>query len=134
MNSKVLCFQIENVLQKLIKIAKIAHYHFLRKEALLILAPGAKAVRYVDELLWKEPLEGFLPHTTACEKCQDLIVITEKDENLNKASFAINLTAGIPKSQFLTIYDFADIDKKALFEKKAKAYKDLSFLVEERPS
>ena len=134
MTGKVLCFQIETVAQKLIKIAKITHYHFLKKEPLLIWAPSAKAVQYVDKLLWEEPLEGFLPHKTANEECQELIVITEKDENLNKAAFVINLTAGVPKSHFSTIYDFSETDKRALFEKKAKSYKDLGFLVEERPS
>ena len=130
MKPKAIFFKIENVAQKLTRIIRIAHYHFLRKEALLILAPNEKAVKYVDELLWKEPIEGFLPHKVATENCSDILVITEKAQNLNNAIFAINLCPQMPLQGFSQVYDFAEKEKRVVFEKKSLQYQKLGYDIE----
>ena len=135
MKPKVIFFQIENTAQKLIKIASMAHYHFLNKEPLLLLAPSPKAVEYVEALLWQEPPEGFLPHEVSEIATDELIVITEKEQNLNKANYLLNLCVEMPAFSFgfKVTYDFEEKNRRAAFEKKYKSYRDKGYAIESQP-
>ena len=86
--TRVIFFPVKNTQIKLQKLARAARYHFFRKEHFLLQVPDKKAADYVDELLWKLPAEGFLPHAQAHETTEEFVVITEKKKILTTRSLS----------------------------------------------
>lgn len=134
-NSRVIFFQVNDALSKLKKIVEMAHYHFVRKEHLLIFVEEEKSEKFVDDLLWKEPNTSFLPHSVSDGPSNDLIVITKSKNNVNNAKVAFNLC---PTALFLplkTIYEFEDLTapvKKNLSIQRFDVYKKAGLLIEAR--
>lgn len=92
---------------KLTKIVEIAQEYFEKKEPLLIKVPHKEAIEYIDLLLWRHPIESFLPHAIKDTPCDDLIVITSSDNNPNSARTIFNLTSHpIEDEFFIRIYEF----------------------------
>ena len=111
--------------------------HFERKEKLLIKVENDRALHYVDDLLWRLPKEGFLPHSTSEKEIDDFIVITKSSKNLNKANHQLNLCAEIIDldKSYKIIYEFDDSlsdKKKALSKKRYHLYKEANFLIESK--
>lgn len=98
-------------------------------ERVMIATPSQAASNFIDEFLWKQPKEGFLPHLCPTAPCDDPIIISNKSTNLNKAQVLINLCSGVSPiaDQFTVVYelwDETDADKKLLSEKKFNAYRN----------
>ena len=135
LKTKVILFKIIEPKSKLLKIIQTSYHHFSRKEKLLIRCPDEMSMRFVDDLLWKEPKESFLPHIATLEKSNDFICITKSIENLNDARFLINLNPDFLDidSDFKTIYDFDDnttVVKKEKSQKRIDYYRSLNYQIE----
>ena len=104
---RVFLIQANKNIAKLTKIVEIAHEYFEKKEPLLIKVPHKEAIEYVDLLLWRHPIESFLPHAVKDTPCDDLIVITSSSNNPNSARTIFNLTSEPIKDEFfIRIYEF----------------------------
>jgi len=104
---RVFFIQASKNIVKLTKIVEIAQEYFEKKEPLLIKVPHQEAIEYVDLLLWKYPIESFIPHVVKDTPCDDLIVITSSRENPNNARTIFNLTSDpIEDEIFIRIYEF----------------------------
>ena len=122
--NKVLFFQIKDIKIKLIRIIQTAMHHFEKKENFLIRVADEASFKFVDELLWRLPQEGFLPHIVSEEKCEDYIVITKSKENLNNSHFLFNLSQEIIDldTSYKIIYDFDDFTSLKKQEKSKKRF------------
>lgn len=96
--------------EKLSKICEIVHYHFLQKISLLIAVPSKEAANFVDDLLWKEPNDSFIPHEISDKQTKALISITTEQQNLNDAKALLNLCPSVNPivEQFEKVYEFFD--------------------------
>jgi len=135
MAQKVIFLQINKPAQKILKISQAALYHFQKKMPLCFLAPNDIAQKYVDELLWKEPLLSFVPHVSAKDPTTELIVISTEMKNQNQASHIFNLTTIALEWQdnMHIIYEFDDQttpEKKALSQIKYKQYRHKNCIIE----
>ena len=135
LKNKVIFFQIKNVKAKLIKLVQTAMHHFEKKEKLLIQVSDEASLNYVDELLWKVPIEGFLPHVVSEKSVDDFIVITKTQENLNKSPYLFNLSQEIIDldTSYKIIYDFDDYTSSKKQEKSKKrfeVYRQAGFKIE----
>ncbi len=136
----IVFFQVASPQDKLKKLCAVAWEHFNQKERLLILAPDLKARNFVDELLWRLPLESFLPHLATDMPCQEFIVITTSLDNLNDAPYLFNLRpTPLPISStekkwslegIKKIYEFDELsppEKRASCETRYRAYKEAGY-------
>jgi len=133
MNHKVIFFEIKRSFQKLDKIIGAAHYHYKSSHRLLILSPNEKATSFIEDLLWKEPKESFLPHNM---DENDLILISHNRDLLKKPiHYIFNLTdffldLSLPER---TIYEFDDItneDKKKIVKEKFQFYHKKNYQIQ----
>lgn len=132
---RVIFFQIQTPADKPACLVRIVRRHFLHLEPILIIAEEEKALSYVDELLWKQPSESFLPHAIVEEAAEERIAITKVKKNLNQARYAFNLcpTPLLIEGPFRTIYEFEDLtspNKKILSQMRYDAYKQAKYLIE----
>lgn len=100
----------------------------LKKKRSLIAVPNLDAANYLDELLWKEPEESFIPHLIATEPCEEIVVISTIHSNFNRAEALINLCPEISpiSDQFELIFDLEDStspEKAKLSAERKAAYK-----------
>ena len=135
--TRVVFFQVHDVLTKLKKIVETTQFHFERKEPFLILVEDAKAQNFVDELLWKQPETGFLPHLATDDPSTEKVTITKTKKNLNEARFVFNLcsTPLFIEGPFKIIYEFEDLtapSKKNLSTLRFDAYKQAGLSIEAR--
>jgi len=133
--NRVIFFQIKDVKTKLVKLVQTAMHHFEKKQKLLIQVSDDASLNYVDELLWKVPIESFLPHVVSDKRIDDFIVITKLQENLNKSLYLFNLSQEIVDldTSYKIIYDFDDYtsDKKQEKSKKRfEVYRQAGFKIE----
>lgn len=122
---KVIFIPVKDVVTKLRKIAEIATEHLERKEPLLILVPDQAALEFVDELLWKLPEEGFLPHPSS------LIQIATKPHDAS-ALFNLRPLAYLDKPPFKTIYeleDYTSSERLQLSKQRYAAYRALDYSI-----
>lgn len=105
---------------------------FYKNKKILIAVATNEAAIYIDQLLWKQPEESFLPHVVSKSAVNDRVVITTAQANLNQAEVLINLCSDTPSNfkAYQTIYELMDLthpEKKALSEKRLAAYKAAGF-------
>jgi DNA polymerase IIIc chi subunit len=116
---KVIFISVKDVLSKLRRITEIATEHLEKKEPLLILVPDQAALEFVDELLWKLPEDGFLPHPSSL-----LQIATEPHDAA--ALFNLKPSAFLGKNSFKTIYeleDYTSSERLQLSKQRYAAYK-----------
>lgn len=134
MNMRVIFLQTKDNRLKVLKLVQIAHYHFQKSESFLFIAENTKSANYVDELLWKVPSIGFLPHEIESSKSKEKIIITTKKENLNQAKFVFNLCpTPLLWDNLKILYEFEDLThpgKQLLSRKKYEAYKERKYFIE----
>jgi DNA polymerase IIIc chi subunit len=135
--TRVVFFQVSENAAKLNRIVETAHFHFEKKEHLLILVEDEKSQKFVDELLWKLPSTSFLPHSISDTPSNDRIVISKVKKNINEARVAFNLcsTSLLIEDSFRIIYEFEDLtapNKKNLSSQRFDSYKQAGFLIEAR--
>ena len=97
--------QLDAVLPRLLeKILAAGHRVVLR-------CPDEERLQRVDELLWREPAEGFLPHAagTTDETAAELpVYLTTQPENPTQADVLVRL-AGAPADDFAQYLRVVDI-------------------------
>lgn len=135
--TRVVFFQVHDTGKKLQKIIETAQFHFEKKEPFLILVEDAKAQVFVDELLWKQPETGFLPHIATDNPSKELVVIAKTKKNINEASVVFNLcpTPLFIEGPFKIIYELEDLttpSKKNLSTLRFDAYKQAGISIESR--
>ena len=135
--TRVVFFQVHDIATKLQKIVETAQFHFEKKESFLILVEDAKAQSFVDELLWKQPETGFLPHIATDDSSIEKVVIAKIKNNVNKASVVFNLcpTPLFIEGPFKIIYEFEDLttpSKKNLSTVRFDAYKQRGLSIASR--
>lgn len=141
MNATAVCVTFYQVLdnpQKVALICQTSESLFRQKKKLLILTPNFPATQYIEELLWRLPPEGFLPHVVADTATAEWIAISLQQEvNVNKAPYLFNLRQEAVEQQLASqgiqeIYEFwdeTDPQKKANASKKWSDYESRGFLV-----
>lgn len=125
--TKINLFAVKSNGEKFYHLARISHDHFDKKSPLLIFAPKA-ALKYVDDLLWSYPKNGFLPHALHDEK--SLISITDREELLTHAQSIFNLSLEPIKGAHFQVYEFEDQtsqDKLEASKKRLTHYKEQGF-------
>ncbi len=135
--TRVVFFLVKDINTKLLKIVKAAQYHFSKKEHLLIQVADDNAAQYIDDLLWKVPDTGFLPHIQSQDLTEEYIVITKTKKNLNHARFVFNLcpTPLLFEESYQIIYELEDLttpNKQMLSRKRFEAYKQVHYILESR--
>lgn len=119
MKAKVIFLEVKKNQEKLLKILSIAKYHLETKKKILFFVSDEKSEKFIDELLWKEPIFSFIPHSID-EK--DIIVISQK--KIKKAHYIFNLTQEpLEDIPLFGIYEFDDtMDKERMRISKKKFY------------
>lgn len=91
MKMEVKFLRVKDNTIKLQRLCQIIQGHFRKGEAVLITVPSDDVANYVDQLLWRMPAEGFMPHGIAHGPTKDLIAITKTSNNVNQAKIVFNL-------------------------------------------
>jgi DNA polymerase III subunit chi len=133
---KVCLFRVPDIAAKLSCICMTAQKHFEQKMPLLLILPTNEAAAYIDELLWRQPEEGFLPHVIANGPTKELIAISTAEANVNNATSIFNLRPDITDfiSEFDLIYDLIDLTHPLKAEQsrsRIDKYRSKSFFIEE---
>lgn len=120
---------------KLRRLGASVEYYFLKKKKILITVPSDAAATYIDDFLWKQPKESFLPHVNGDDQADSEIVITTREKNINGADILINLCPGQSPilDQFEKVYelwDETDERRKEQSQLKFDAYKNSGHEVE----
>lgn len=117
--------------EKIKKLIHTAHQHLMEKKFLYILTDNASVTAFVDNLLWKEPKAGFIPHSTHLDALDYILINSAK--TFPKETYAFfNLTTSplSPPSSSCKIFEFDEsyaLDKKEIFEKKYKFYQECGY-------
>lgn len=109
--------------------------HFSKKERTAIFVPTNEAAAYIDQLLWNQPKEGFIPHAVCHGPTDEPVAITTRIANVNNARAIVNLTPnalldGSEASMIYELNDMTSADKEALSRSKQQAYTDAGFVIE----
>ena len=135
MNHKIFFFTVHDRRQKIHKIIQATHYHFQNQQKLLIFCSNRDITEYIDELLWKEPKDSFLPHDIDGD---DFIVISHDRQKLTATfSYIFNLTAlplhlSQPSRVVYELLDKTSEEKRALSQKKHKFYESKKYFIQMR--
>ncbi len=127
--SKVIFFHIQDNAKKIQCICDTVRHFFYEDQALLIMVPSDEAAQYVDQLLWRQPKESFIPHMVANSTNDALVAITTTENNVNEAKILVNLLPDCRAifNKFPVIYDFLDGTHP---EKKQKSQTRLAYYQE----
>lgn len=130
---KILFFTVKTTAAKLQALVQTAALHFSKKEKLQIVVPDEPTLAFVDNLLWSQPKESFLPHSTgALLPFQDLIFLSLPVPSLETYPIIFNLCQApyppLPSTKIL--YELEDLthpQKAAAFQTKFKQYQKAGF-------
>ncbi len=130
----IIFLTIRNTQEKLSKLCAIAHRYFEAKTPLLFMTSDDKAREFLDDLLWKMPIDSFLPHTATNMPCKDLIAVTSARQNVNEARTIFNLTSDplITELQATTIYEFdesASTLRRKISEERFNVYRQKGYAI-----
>lgn len=127
--SKVIFYQVKDNGAKIKLIYTKAQEAYKLEKRLLIIVPNFEAAQYVETLLWREPIDSFMPHVVADTSTSEWIAITMQDQhNVNQATSLLNLCPTPPSiySQFNEVYELYDEthpQKSALSQERLQYYK-----------
>lgn len=127
---KVHFLRVTDATAKLNAICQITHKHFNKGEAILIVVPSQEAAVYIDQLLWRQPGDSFMPHAIANTPTRELVAITTSAINVNQAKVLFNLCPDIPSTltEYSIVYDLMDLShpaKEQLSLSRQSAYQQL---------
>jgi len=113
--------------QKTHRLSEALHEQYHLGKKILIRVANAAVANFVDELLWKEPKNSFLPHAVKSAPTPERVVITNKQDNLNQAEILVNLTHYPVKDykvyeKIIELYDTSAPDKELNSREKQQAY------------
>lgn len=130
---RILLIQTKNKQSILKHVLEISKKYFIQKSFLQILVKDEQSGRFIDDFLWKEPKEGFLPHELSNSASIEPIVITEKMTPVNNALTVLNLTSEvISDPHFQTIYEYALLATPRIQKEKIQGYKSQGHQIIER--
>lgn len=114
-SSQIFFLRVENNETKCNRICATAKLHFNQRERVLITVQDDVAATFLDEILWKNPPESFLPHIIANRSVSEPIVITTQSKNHNNAKILINLSPNCSPilNLFEIIYELWDLTSPA---------------------
>lgn len=104
------------------KIEIISHTlksHFLDGKKVGILTPNLEVSKYIDELLWKNPPDSFLPHEIA--PTEEPIAISSNLQELDHSQIVLNLSLKAlnhPFEKIIELYDLTHPERKKSPKKK----------------
>ena len=132
---KIIFFEVKNTKEKIKKLIDLSHFHFEQNQPLLIFTENPFASNFVDELLWKEPKNSFLPHIVTQKKTNCLITITYTLQNLNNSHYLFNLSSNYFSLEWPLhlLYEYDDLitnKKKESTKKKFQFYKKTNCFME----
>jgi DNA polymerase IIIc chi subunit len=122
--TSILFFPVKGTQAKLLKICEIATLHVQKREKLIILVSDQIAFEFVDELLWKLPEEGFLPHPNS------FLTIETEPNGEATALFNLQQTAFLQKDSFKKIYeleDYTSSEKLQLSKQRYQMYRNAGY-------
>ena len=125
---KVIFFSIKDASTKVNALIQTVTSHFFKKEKIQILVPDKAALEFVDLLLWNQPKDSFLPHTTeVILPFQDLVFISLPLPSLETYPIVFNLcpTPYLAPPSLKILYELEDLShpqKAAAFQIKFKHY------------
>lgn len=127
---------VKTNLEKQNKLCQLVFTAYAKRKKILIIVPSKEAAAYVDQLLWKQPEESFMPHAIVDRMCSEPIAITTQNSNLNGAEAVINLSPNTLSSlpSIGIIYELNDLtspEKEALSSQKRNAYAASGFPMED---
>lgn len=131
MNPKVYYASPKTPAEKVRFLIKIAADQFAKSQKLIIFTQDSKTAEFVDNLLWSEPKEGFLPHFISQTLLDECIVITSEKTNLNQAKLALNLSleplnpSDLKLANILEIEDKSSPERLNFFKKKIQFYQKM---------
>lgn len=135
--TEVIFLQTPTRESKLKRVFDAAKFYFLKEMRILILVPNDEAAKLIDETLWNQSPEEFLPHSISHGTADDRVVITTKAENVNQAIVLINLGSMIPPmfSSFSTVIELLDAThplKHRQSQERLEQYRKAGVLVKVR--
>ncbi|MBA3957454.1 MAG: DNA polymerase III subunit chi [Parachlamydiaceae bacterium] len=121
---------------KLTRLCATVQKHFEQGQKVLIQVANDEAAIYIDQLLWRLPEEGFLPHQIAKKATNETIAISTTANNWNNANILINLCPDMSQmcERFEMVYELNDTthpEKLRLSLKRQNDYKASGYTVEE---
>lgn len=107
---RIIFLRVTSPQEKLFRLTDTIQRHFDLGHKIQIFCETHAICIYMDELLWKFKAESFIPHKIADESCDDFVIITCKNNNLNAASVLINLGNGINEKflDYQMVYELYD--------------------------
>ena len=117
-------FPVQDTTSKLLKICQTAHQHMEKKEPLTILVPDMAALHFVDDLLWRFPEEGFLPHPSP------FLSIVLEVKGGRTALFNLRPIAYTENFFFKTVYELEDHtseERLQLSKGRYQVYREANF-------
>lgn len=134
--TKVIFHLVKNSKEKLSKILTIAQTHYERQEPLLFFVPDTKAAHFLDELFWKYPEMGFMPHQISDQPVKEFILISQQRKNFLRAKFACNLwPTPLLTEEFPVLHEWEDLTssvKQSLSQSRFEAYREAKYIIESR--
>ncbi len=124
-NSKVFFLKAYTAQEKLKLIQETAQTLFQSGKRFTLLAPSEEALRYLDQFLWNNPVESFLPHQISHRPTEEIVVLTTHADNLNQSIACINVSPSKVTGSFQEIYELLDYTtpaKQEQAELKLKMY------------
>ena len=125
---RVIFYRVKENATKIQLICKKGEEAFSQEKRLLIAVPNFQAAQYIEELLWRNPRESFMPHVVTDTPTSEWIAITMQNEkNVNQATRLLNLcTTPSPFYEHIKeIYEFYDAslpEKGELSEQRLQYY------------
>lgn len=126
--TRVTFYQVRSDSQKRERIVRLVHESFENQQPLTIFLPHQKALDYVDLLLWRHPMESFLPHGIDEENA--LINLTIDKKLANRARSVLNLCpepVDLSKEPLLKVFELEDLastHKNTSAHERYRAYKE----------
>lgn len=116
---------VEKTPVKLLAIYRICHHVFSEKEPVTIRVSDKKTALFVDDLLWKMPLEGFIPHEIADQTTLCPIAISTEKRSPNGSRTLLNLTSQAvnPLEEWNVIYELEDRTSEEKLENAKQRYR-----------
>lgn len=109
--SQVIFYPVKTNSEKLSLICVKVAESFLSGKRILIAVPSPEAAAYIDQLLWRQPEESFIPHLVSNKAPQERVVIAVNPaQNFNQAQIFLNLLpdASPLAAQFQMVYELFD--------------------------
>lgn len=128
---KVIFLTSSSSQEKIKKLLQTVHAHYVEKKFLYIVADDPKVSEYVDNLLWQQPKESFMPHGLTSSPNYWITICTNQNIPNNGAAL-FNLTQEplhvcLPTCKIFE-FDASPIPgQKKIFEKKYKFYQECGY-------